>query len=478
MKKLMAILVLCLTCAFCAVGFTACDGNSSGNNDNNSNNESKITYYTVSFDSNGGTEVAAIQVENYKKCTEPTAPTKRHYTFDGWYLGDEKWSFIGYVITEDMTLTAKWSIDETYLNVFDWEKTVIGYKINGLKDETTKDIIIPDYITEIDYYNTFRDTSIENIIIGNNITSIDDYAFYNCSTLKSITIPDSITSIGYEAFYGCNNLQYKVYENGLYLGNENNSYLLLMKAKSTNISFCNINEKTKLIYASAFYYCENLTNITIHENVINVSRDLFKGLHNLQYNEYENGLYLGNEDNPYLVLITMKSDFITSCNINNTTKVIAGDAFRKFSDLKSITIPDSVTIIGDFAFHECIRLEEIIITKNITYIGKEAFTECNNLKNINVDNNNTNYKSIDGNLYNKDGTIFIQYAIGNTLTEFTLPATVIKIESHAFSECHFTSINYDGTKEKWNKVSNISPFNWRDGSAITQVVCIDETVNL
>ncbi|MBR0189429.1 MAG: hypothetical protein IJQ23_03480 [Clostridia bacterium] len=33
MKKLVAILVLCLTCAFCAIGFAACDENTTGGQD-------------------------------------------------------------------------------------------------------------------------------------------------------------------------------------------------------------------------------------------------------------------------------------------------------------------------------------------------------------------------------------------------------------------------------------------------------------
>ncbi|MBE6663129.1 MAG: hypothetical protein E7602_01340 [Ruminococcaceae bacterium] len=71
---------------------------------------------TVTFDSNGGTEVTAQNVEMNKKATEPTAPTRAGYTFNGWYMGEEKWSFIGYVVTEDMTLVAKWTANENTLS--------------------------------------------------------------------------------------------------------------------------------------------------------------------------------------------------------------------------------------------------------------------------------------------------------------------------------------------------------------------------
>ena len=63
----------------------------------------------VTFDSLGGTSVESQEVAWGNKAKEPTIPTKKcNCEFDGWYLGDEKWSFIGYVVTEDITLTAKW----------------------------------------------------------------------------------------------------------------------------------------------------------------------------------------------------------------------------------------------------------------------------------------------------------------------------------------------------------------------------------
>ena len=83
------------------------------------------TKHTVTFDSAGGTSVASIEVETGKKATEPTAPERAGYEFLGWYLGDEKWSFVGYVVTEDMTLTAKWEII-TYIctvNTLDGDET-------------------------------------------------------------------------------------------------------------------------------------------------------------------------------------------------------------------------------------------------------------------------------------------------------------------------------------------------------------------
>ena len=86
MKKILLLFLALLVLTF-GIFLVACD---------------EETYYTVTFDSDGGSEVDSQSVENGKKATEPTAPTKDGYTFAGWYLDDEKWSFIGYSITEEI----------------------------------------------------------------------------------------------------------------------------------------------------------------------------------------------------------------------------------------------------------------------------------------------------------------------------------------------------------------------------------------
>lgn len=63
---------------------------------------------TVTFDSDGGTEVAAQEVAFDGVAAEPTAPTKEGYTLGGWYLDDEVYAFESPVRT-NITLTAHWT---------------------------------------------------------------------------------------------------------------------------------------------------------------------------------------------------------------------------------------------------------------------------------------------------------------------------------------------------------------------------------
>ena len=70
-------------------------------------------YCIVEFDSNGGTETKSVIVLKRGKIDKPAAPVKKpdakkEYTFIGWYLSDEEWDFENMVITEDITLTARY----------------------------------------------------------------------------------------------------------------------------------------------------------------------------------------------------------------------------------------------------------------------------------------------------------------------------------------------------------------------------------
>lgn len=94
-----------------------------------------------------------------------------------------------------------------------------------------------------------------------------------------------------------------------------------------------------------------------------------------------------------------------------------------------------VTSIGDWAFYDCKSLTNIDIPNSVTHIGDFAFRDCSSLISINADENNQNYSSQDGNLFSKDKTTLIQYAIGKTDAQYTIPDSVISIGNSAFYHC-------------------------------------------
>lgn len=70
------------------------------------------TTYAVTFNADGGTEVATQTIESGNLATEPVDPTKEGYTFEGWY-GDAGLTTLydfNTPVTAAITLYAKWTI--------------------------------------------------------------------------------------------------------------------------------------------------------------------------------------------------------------------------------------------------------------------------------------------------------------------------------------------------------------------------------
>jgi len=65
--------------------------------------------YTITFDSNGGSLVAAVSVRKNDTVPKPEDPTREGYVFAGWYYKDELYDF-NTPVTCDMELEAKWAI--------------------------------------------------------------------------------------------------------------------------------------------------------------------------------------------------------------------------------------------------------------------------------------------------------------------------------------------------------------------------------
>jgi len=67
---------------------------------------------------------------------------------------------------------------------------------------------------------------------------------------------------------------------------------------------------------------------------------------------------------------------LTSISIPNSVTSIEESAFEGCTSLTSVTLPNSVTSIGDWAFLSCSSLTDVEIPSSVESIGGRAFLEC------------------------------------------------------------------------------------------------------
>ena len=270
-------------------------------------------------------------------------------------------------------------------------------------------------------------SNITSIELPNTITKIGDYAFYGCDKLTAITIPESVITIGSHAFGNCTavteinfnaissddlNVNSYAFDNA---GDNGDGLVLNIGAQvtkipaylfypsggwyggvyytgSANIRQINVAENNNLtsvgeyafsycerletvnfgncaklatIEHSAFAYCSALSSVTIPDNIESIESAVFDACYNLIYSAINNGVnYIGNETNPYLVLINDDGFTGNTYQIADGCKIVYGNAFLYNTNITSVTMPNSITSIGSASFN-CNNLETIILYATI-----------------------------------------------------------------------------------------------------------------
>ena len=193
---------------------------------------------------------------------------------------------------------------------------------------------------------------------------------------------------------------------------------------------------------------DQIKTVSIPETVEEISVHIYSAIKDrypMQFNEYNNGYYLGNAENPFYAFMFYSSDIGTKAVLHKDTKVIANSAFAncehiasvtlpdglksigtqaflKCKSLITVTIPDSVTFIGDFLFSQCEKLESVTVGSGMTEICDCMFKDCGSLKTVEIKGNIT-----------RIGNRAFEGCI--SITNFEIPASVTEIDSKAFKHC-------------------------------------------
>ena len=208
---------------------------------------------------------------------------------------------------------------------------------------------------------------------GETVTVIGYCAFSNDVGIKSITIPDSVITIEGHAFSSI--------------------------ASLTSIT---LGQGVKTIEDYAFEGLGGLKEITIPDSVESIGIRAFSGCTALE-----------------------------TVTLGSGIKAIPENCFYECRSLKNVTIPEGVVLINEYAFAFCDSLKEINIPSTATEINFFFLYGSYNVEAINVAEDNTAYCSIDGNMYDKEVTTLIKYAVGKSDEVFRMPDSLREISYYA-----------------------------------------------
>ena len=121
----------------------------------------EINQYTITFDTNGGSEIAPITQDYGTEITAPANPTRKGYTFKGWDKEIPKT-----MPAENITLKAQWEINQ-YTITFD---TNGGSEIAPITQDYGTEITAPDKPTRKGYTFKGWDKEIPETMPAENIT--------------------------------------------------------------------------------------------------------------------------------------------------------------------------------------------------------------------------------------------------------------------------------------------------------------------
>lgn len=290
---------------------------------------------------------------------------------------------------------------------------VDGYVFYGCYSLTS--VELPSTLTELSTGMFGWCSNLTSFTIPSTVTKIDNFAFY-ATGLKNITIPSSVTDLGGGVFGYCDSLNSINVEEGHPTLTSVDGVVYSKDGKTLvaypgGRSSCDVPEGVTEIGPYAFYYCVNITSMTLPESLKTIDSGAFfyvayleslkipAGVDNIRPGAFANcsnmtGLEVDENNATYCSVdgalyskdmtrvVVCPTGVCANYTFPSTVKTIGELAFYGCT-FESAAIPAGVTTIEGYAFSNCRSMTTVDIPSTVTTIGEYAFGDCDYLVTVN-----------------------------------------------------------------------------------------------
>ena len=364
--------------------------------------------HTITFHGNGatsGTMEPQYLAKGEAAYLKANAFEREGYYFSGWAISasgtksyDDEASFtMG--DNRNYDLYALWTALDAgliYKEVIEYNPPApakkLGYSVEWDKVTPIKKVVVPAEhegypVITVENQAFAYAGDLESIEFSEGLLNVNGNPFVNCLKLKELFFPNSVDAINVY----CGSpvltdamppyLEFNEHGNGLYLGNRDNPYALLVRVKSSDITELEVAPGCKNVTLSTSTApCTKLKTVSLPDGL-------------------------------RVIKAAFREAPIESVTIPSTVKTIGLYSFSETA-LKEVVIPDSVTKIDQSAFQNCLSLANVTIGAGVESMGSGvvdngfAFSGCNAITSFVVSAQNPNYTCVDGILYKGENKIF------------------------------------------------------------------------
>jgi len=296
--------------------------------------------------------------------------------------------------------------------------------------------------------------NLVSVILPESLKTLDSYAFASSPNLTSVTFPSTLVSIGGGAFNLCKNLKTVTLPEGITtIGN--------VFFEGSGITSIEIPASVVTISPTAFASCDDLVSITVAGGTsFSVENDVLYTFDKTKIVLYPSGKidFTDFALPPTVEAIYFTDDYYTTFNNKALERITGGNIasleirdgvlysasgtktllFCPMGRIGEFIVPADVEAVSPTAFKNgnltSIKIHEDVLTIGIAGDEGNVFSYGLNLTEIVVHEDNPNYCTVDGILFDNDKENLLAYPGGkSTPTTYSLDANVVTIGSNAFA---------------------------------------------